>query len=94
MPFTDCHRGGEAWAWESLLDGCFHEERHPGVAVEGRWLGLNGGMGENIEPESTLFLDTFGPKREERMRVATERGKDTLENSGVFLLQDLADLFI
>lgn len=28
------------------------------------------------------------------MRVATERGKDTLKNSGVFLLQDLADLFI
>ena len=65
----------------------------PEVAVEGRLLGLSGEMGEKIKPESTLFSDRFGPRREESIRVATGRRKGTLESAGVFLLQDLADLF-
>lgn len=64
------------------------KERH----FKGGLLGLSGGMGERIEPESRPFLDKFGPKnlgeREERIRVVTGRGKGTFESAGVFLCQD------
>lgn len=57
-------------------------------------VGLRGGTGEKIEPDSRPFLDKFDPKREERITVVTGRGKGTFESTGVFLFQDLADLSV
>lgn len=65
-----------------------------GVAVEGRLLGLNGGMGEKIVSESAPFGGYIWPSREERIGVVIGRWKGTFESAGIFLLQDLADLSI
>lgn len=48
--------------WKSSSRDISVKRRMLGGAVEGRLLGLNGGMGEKIETESTPFGGTFGPK--------------------------------
>ena len=49
--------------------------------------------GDKVEPESRPILDTFDPKREERIRVVTESAEGTFENVWFlfFRFQDLED---
>ena len=41
--------------------------------------------GDKVEPESRPILDTFDPKREERIRVVTQSAEGTFENVCFFV---------
>lgn len=63
MPFTKYHEGHSVLGLRNSPGGMFQGGgRHFEGSCGRQVLGLSGGMGERIEPESRPFLDKFGPK--------------------------------